>query len=173
MLLGAGMLFVLFIAVPRLLRQLGASAWIAPTFVLLAPLLAVLADMAQGKVRRTARNIVVVYSLLLSRTLFLLFVQFTTIPILFLAGPVWLFGIFFTLVDVVLRLLPGRGAQSSWILCNMAGISAADCTTVLVGYHLLSAVLALVAYRYGERLLDALTAWHLRWSDWLEGKLEA
>lgn len=172
MLLGAGMLFVLLIGVPRLLRRLGASAWILPSFVLLAPLLAVFADLVQGKVRPKPRNAVVLYALLLSRALFLLFVQFTTVPLFFLVGPVWLFGIFLTLVDVALRLLPGREAPGSWILCRMAGVTGPDCTTVLVAYHLLSAALAFVAYRYGERLLNGLTEWHGRWSDWLEGKLQ-
>lgn len=172
MLLGAGTLFVLLVAVPRLLRWLDASAWIVPSFVLLAPLLAVFADLLQGKVRPKARNVVVLYALLLSRALFLIFVQFTTIPIFFLVGPVWLFGIFLTLVDVVLRLLPGREAPASWILCRMAGVAGPNCTTVLVAYHLLSAVLAFVAYRYGERLLDGLTEWHGRRSDWLEERLE-
>jgi hypothetical protein len=171
MVLGVLFLCALLLLVPALLRGLGKARWIIAVLLLLAPLIAAIVDMIAGRVRPSVRNVVVVYLGYASRAFFVLGVQFVAIAVLFLVGPVWLFASLLTLVDIVTRFIPRISNPSVPVLCDWIGIGHPYCVPALVVYHLMSAVLAYVVYRFGSRLLDVPAAWYHRFADSLAGQL--
>jgi hypothetical protein len=164
-------LCVLLLFVPALLRGLGKARWIIVVLLLLAPLIAAIVDTIAGRVRPSVRNVVVLYLRYASRAFFVLGVQFVAIPILFLVGPVWLFAIVLTVVDIVTRFIPRITNPGVPVLCDWIGIGQPYCVPALIVYHLASAILAYLVYKFGDRLLDAPAAWYRRFAEWLAGQL--
>jgi hypothetical protein len=170
-----GFLFVcalVFIG-PELVKRLEKPWRIIFMLLPLVPLVAATFDIAQGTMRPSARNLLVGFLLYTFRLVFLLGVQLAVIPIAFLLGPVWLFAIFFTVADIVVRLPPGAEQLSVPTLCYWAKIGHPYCVPALIVYHLVSVVLAFLALRYGERLLDASAVWYQRATEWLAQQVQA
>ena len=129
---------------------------------LLVPLGLIVADMFQRKASKTPRNLLLGYGYYAYTIGYLLLAQFLLLPILFFMGPMALFFIFISVVDVVSRLVPSLEANSTPILCYWAGIGHPTCTPSLLLLFLLYVLLFFIAARFGERISHGLTAgYHL------------
>jgi hypothetical protein len=156
-----------------LLRRLSHQPVWLLGILLLTPLSAILLDIARGDVLFTRRVVLVGYVLYAFRLLFLLVVQFGAILILFAVGPVWMFTIFLTVVDfIALRWMSVVQERSLPLLCTWCNVSSAACGPALLAYHLASAILAFVVFRYGGRVLDVLSGWHYRVVDRLAARMD-
>jgi hypothetical protein len=137
----------------------GSAAWFVGALFLLIPLATALTDVVQGNIRPNLRHLAIGYALYAVRIYFLITVQFLSIPLLFLVGPVWLFASVMTVVEIVLWFMPAVGPGLMAYACTEAGIGTAYCAPAIVVYHGLTATLAVALSRYGDRWLDAVVAW--------------
>ena len=129
--------------------------------VLATPLVATIVDIVRHHVPFSARALWTGYVRYGFRVLFLLVVQFGAILVLFLLGPVWFFMLFLTIADLVLtRWMPGAVTLGVPVLCNWFRVASPYCIYVLIAYHVISAILAYLVFRYGHRCFDAASSWY-------------
>ena len=138
----------------------------------LAPLAATILDVMRGQMRGSPHNIAAGYLFYAFRIFFLLIAQFTVIPILFLVGPVWMFAIFLTVVDLIARWGSNADGAGIPMLCDWFNIAPAYCWLVLLIYHIASGALAYAITRYGKRGFEILAGWYQRGTEWLAGQVE-
>lgn len=129
---------------------------IVPLLLLLIPFGLITIDMFQGKVMKSSRNLIVGYSYYSFAALYLLLAQFLLIPILFFLGPMGIFLIFISIVDVVARIVPSLEAAPIQPLCYWTGIGHPFCVPALLLLALLYLILAFIAVRFGSSIMDAL-----------------
>jgi len=172
MLLGLVVVGGLVYGIPWLLERLDRAWWLLPALFLVVPLAAVILDMAQGNLKPTLFNGLFAYLGYAFRTGFLLVIVFGSIAVMILAGPAWLFAIFFTIIDVVMHLLPDVQAADPPILCGWAGIETSNCVPALTIYHILSAIVAFVAIRYGSLVFDYAVDWSKQGMEWFARQIE-
>ncbi|MFL7792618.1 MAG: hypothetical protein AB8I69_10800 [Anaerolineae bacterium] len=148
------------------------TLWIVIALLSLAPLAATILDVVRGQMRGSPHNIAAGYLLYAFRIFFLLIVQFTIIPILFLVGPVWMFAIFLTVADLIAHW--GSSAEGAGIplLCDWFDIAPGYCWLVLLIYHAVSGALAYAIMRYGKRAFEILAGWYQRGTEWLAGQIQ-
>ncbi len=173
MLLGFVLIGGLVYGIPWLLERLDRAWWLLPALLLATPLAAVILDMAQGNLKPTLFNGLFAYLGYVFRAGYMLVIMLGSVGFLFLIGPVWLAGIFFTIIDVVTRILPTVQAADVPILCGWAGIEAPYCIPALLAYHAISAILVFLVVRYGNRLTDYAVGWYQQGSEWFARQIES
>lgn len=158
----------------ELTQQLNQTLLWLTGLVLAAPLVATVADIARRQVAFSARALWTGYVTYGFRVLFLLVVQFGAIAVIFLLGPVWFFASFLTISDfIVTRWMPEAPSLGAPLLCRWFNVQPPVCTYLLIGYHVISAVLAYLVFRYGPRFFDATRDWYERAAQRLAERLEA
>ena len=172
MLLGLVVVGGLLYGIPLLLERLDRAWWLLPALFLVVPLAAVILDMAQGNLKPTPFNGLFAYLGYVFRTGFLLVIVLGSIGVMILAGPAWIFAIFFTIVDIVTHLLPNVQPTDPPILCGWAGIDTANCVPALTIYHILSAIIAYLAIRYGNVAFNYAVDWSKQGMDWFARQIE-
>ena len=171
-LLGFVLIGGLVYGIPFLLERLGTSLWLLPALFLAAPLAAVILDMAQGNLKPTIFNGIFSYLGYVFRAGFLLVIVLGSIAVMVITGPGWLFAIFFTIIDIVMNLLPDVQAADPPILCGWAGIGANNCVPAMTAYHVFSAIFAFVAIRYGNLAFNYAVDWSKQGMDWFARQIE-
>ncbi len=128
---------------------------ILPFLLLLLPMGLIIIDMYKGKVRRSPRNLLVGYGYYSFEALYLLLAQLLLIPVMFFLGPMGIALFLVSIADFVARLSPRLEEAPIQVLCYWTGIGNPWCTPSLILLFLLYVTLALIAVRYGDKIMDA------------------
>ena len=161
----------LFGCLACLLSGLGAIRWSICGLFAVVPLAMSAADWAKAQPRLTMRYLLGGYILHAYGMLYLVFAQLLLVPLLFLVGPVWVLMLFLTVADLVMMWIPTVAHSGVPLLCQWAGMAPPRCITALVVYHLVSAVCAYAAFRYGARVMGAASEWYHRGIEWIRSRV--
>ncbi len=169
---GIVVIFVLIIFIGSIPGRLGRPYLLLPMLILLVPLGIIIIDIAKGTVRRTVGNLAWGYALYSFKIIYLLLVQFATIPIAFVLFPAGFFLQIISIIEGVIRFFSSGTPDSLPVLCEWFNVGANACGPSLVGFHVGHLVLALLAAKYGERVLDKAADGYAIGIEWLAGKIE-
>ena len=139
--------------------QLGRGYLILPWLTVLVPLVLVIIDLAQQKIKRTARNFVAGFGLYAFRIYGLLLIQFVTIPIAFVLFPAGFFLQLLSLGDLIARWGFDVYAAERPLLCDWFNLLN-NCTLGLISLHVGHLMLALLAAKFGPILFDRASTWY-------------
>jgi uncharacterized membrane protein HdeD (DUF308 family) len=127
--------------------------------LLLAPLIRIVTEMAWGSLSFSLKNLFYGYGVMLLGLLLLLVVQFGSLPVLFLLGPVWFFMAFMDVVTLIASLIPSTAESAKPLLCAWLHLEGAYCPYLLIGYHLGNLFLLWIAGVYANPVMDAIMSW--------------
>jgi hypothetical protein len=146
---------------PELTQQLSQTFLWLIGLVVVAPLVATIADITHRHGPISGCALWTGYICYGFRVLFLLVVQFGSILVIFFLGPVWIFMLFLTVADLlVAHWMPNSPTVGAPILCRWFHVALPYCIYLLIAYHLISAVLAYLIFQYGYRFFDAARSWY-------------
>ncbi|MEM7115793.1 MAG: hypothetical protein AAF614_25355 [Chloroflexota bacterium] len=134
--------------------RLGNSYLLFPLLFLLAPLVAIVIDMVQKTVKATPRNLLFGYAIYAYKIYILLLGQFIYIPIAFVLFPAGFFLQFLSIVDMIVRWFNLAPTDPIPLLCDWGNVPPDYCAPALVGFHIGHLILAVIAARYSDKLLD-------------------
>jgi hypothetical protein len=170
--LGIVGLFLGIAWIGRIQQRAERPYFLLPLLILLIPLAITLIDIVQGNVRRTLINLIWGYVLYSFQAIYLLLIQFATIPIAFVLFPAGFFLQLISIVEGGIRLFSSGTPDSLPVLCEWFNVDAAVCAPALVTFHIGHLVLALLAAKYGERLLDKASDGYANGMEWLAGHIK-
>ena len=168
---GIVLIFVLIVFIGSIPARLGRPYLFLPMLILLVPLAIIIIDIAKGTVRRTASNLAWGYALYSFKIIYLLLVQFATIPIAFVLFPAGFFLQIISIIEGVIRFFSSGTPGSLPILCEWFNVGANACGPSLVGFHVGHLILALLAAKYGERALDKAADNYANSLEWLAERI--
>lgn len=168
---GIIVIFVGIVFIGSIPARLGRPYLFIPMLILLVPLAISIIDIAQGTVRRSVANLVWGYVLHSFQIIYLLLVQFSTIPIAFVLFPAGFFLQLISIIDLIVRYFSSGTPDSLPVLCVWFKIGANACGPSLVGFHIGHLILAIIAAKYGEKVLDKAADGYAIGMEWLAARI--
>lgn len=167
-----GGLFALIGFLLSLPARMGRPYLLIPALLILIPIGLAVADLLRGPMQRTPGNLLWRWFHHNFELYYLLLIQLGTLPIAFLLFPAGFFLQLLTLVEEGIRLFGQGPFDTLPLLCEWTKVSPAACTPLLASFHIGHLVLALLAAKFGEKLLGKAAGGYAAGQEWLAERIE-